>query len=147
MAEGKTIHLHSVAETQSFAQRMAEGMNPGMVIALTGNLGSGKTTFTQGFAAGMGISETVGSPTFKLVSEYRGDRLTLYHVDCYRLQDSADFLNIGGEDWINPYQGITVIEWAERIEALLPADTVRLHFTRLVDQPEGRTVTIQGWKP
>ena len=88
----------SVTETQSFAADLANSLPAGIVIALIGNLGSGKTTFTQGFAKGLGISEHVGSPTFKLVSEYDGQKGKLIHVDAYRLEGIDDFLNIGGED-------------------------------------------------
>ena len=72
------------------------------MISLNGNLGAGKTTFAQGFAKGMGIKQHVGSPTFKLVSEYIGDEMNLYHVDCYRLNGIADFLNMGGETLLLP---------------------------------------------
>ena len=96
----KEIVFNSFKETQSFAADFAKTIPPGTVIGLLGNLGTGKTTFSQGFANGLGIKDKVISPTFKLVSEYNSDP-PLYHIDCYRLDSSFDFLNIGGEEFIN----------------------------------------------
>ena len=102
----------SPEETKEFASQLAKKVPDGKIIALIGNLGTGKTTLSQGFALGMNIDESVISPTFKLVSEYYGDR-TLNHIDCYRLESSSDFLNIGGENLINCEDGVTLIEWAD----------------------------------
>lgn len=139
------MQFHSAEETQAFAQNMAAKLKQGTVVALLGNLGTGKTTFTQGFARGLGIEEKVGSPTFKLVSEYHESKNTLYHVDCYRLKGPEEFLNIGGESLLDPQDGITLIEWAERIEAILPEDTVRINFNRIAGKPDQRQVEIRGW--
>ena len=102
--------LNSVQEMQTFAKNLAKKIPGGTIIALIGNLGSGKTTFSQGFARGLGIQDSVISPTFKLVSEYEGTHYPLYHIDCYRLDSPEDFLNIGGENYLNPENGITIIE-------------------------------------
>ena len=85
-------------ETKNLASKIAKKIKMGSVIALNGDLGSGKTTFSQGFAKGLGINQHVGSPTFKLVSEYSGSTMKLYHVDCYRLKNCEEFLNLGGEN-------------------------------------------------
>ena len=90
---------NSEDETKNFAEKIAKNISVGKVIALNGDLGTGKTTFTQGFATAMGISESVGSPTFKLISEYLGEKYWLYHIDAYRLNNVNEFLNIGGEDY------------------------------------------------
>jgi len=136
-------HLKSARETQRFAADIASRVSPGMVFALVGELGTGKTTFAQGFAEGLGITEHVGSPTFKLVSEYQGDELMLYHVDCYRINHPSEFLNIGGENYLYPENGVTLIEWADRIATLLPAEVITLKFFRIPGKPDERKIVFQ----
>ena len=136
----------SVTETQSFAADLANSLPAGIVIALIGNLGSGKTTFTQGFAKGIGISENVGSPTFKLVSEYDGQKGKLIHVDAYRLEGIDDFLNIGGEDILATPKAIIVIEWGDKLESILPPDAIRISFERVLDVENERLISIKGLK-
>ena len=138
------IECHSVEETQSFAAKLSQKFPVGSVVALIGNLGTGKTTFTQGFAKGLGINEHVGSPTFKLVSEYEGDSHNLYHIDCYRLENSTDFLNIGGEAFLAPETGVTLMEWAEIIGDILPEETMTIRFSRIEGKPESRQIKVEG---
>ena len=138
------IKCHSVEETQSFAAELSQKLLVGSVVALIGNLGTGKTTFTQGFAKGLGINEHVGSPTFKLVSEYEGDPHKLYHIDCYRLENSTDFLNIGGEAFLAPETGVTLMEWAEIIGDILPEETMTIRFSRIEGKPESRQIKVEG---
>jgi len=133
-----------VQETKKFASRISKKIRQGQVIALNGDLGSGKTTFSQGFAKGLGIDQHVGSPTFKLVSEYVGFDLRLYHVDCYRLNNIEEFLNLGGENLLLPEKGITLIEWANIIHDLLPQDTIEIKFTRFKDNPAKRLLGVTG---
>ena len=97
-------------------------------LLLYGKAGTGKTTFTQGFASAMGIKERVGSPTFKLVSEYSGKNGSLYHIDAYRLDGAKEFLNIGGEDYLYPQNGITIIEWANLISDLLDEKIIYIYM-------------------
>ena len=134
----------SVTETQSFASDLANSLPMGTVIALIGNLGSGKTTFTQGFAKGFGINEHVGSPTFKLVSEYDGKKGKLIHVDAYRLHGIDDFLNIGGEDILVTPNSIILIEWADKLESILPPEAIRISFERVLDAENERVISIRG---
>lgn len=136
----------SLEETMSFAAEMATSISHGTVIALIGDLGTGKTAFSQGFAWGLGIKDFVNSPTFKLVSQY--DRLDghLYHVDCYRLDGPQDFINIGGENFLYPLEGITLIEWANIIEEIIPSNSIWIRFSRNPDFPERRILAINGWK-
>ena len=136
----------SVTETQSFAADLANSLPAGIVIALIGNLGSGKTTFTQGFAKGLGISENVGSPTFKLVSEYDGQKGKLIHVDAYRLEGIDDFLNIGGEDILATPKAIILIEWGDKLKSILPPDAIRISFERVLDVENERLISIKGLK-
>ena len=123
----KEIVFNSIKETQSFAADFAKTIPPGTVIGLLGNLGTGKTTFSQGFANGLGIKDKVISPTFKLVSEYNSSP-PLYHIDCYRLDSSFDFLNIGGEEFINSNKSITLIEWADLFPNLIPKNSKWFYF-------------------
>ena len=142
-----TINLESVSATQNFASEMATKIQSPCVIAMTGELGSGKTTFTQGFARGMGIKDNVGSPTFKLVSEYQGEHLLLNHVDCYRLENEKDFFNIGGEKYLEPDGAITIIEWSEKIVKVVPHDAIKIEFKRIPEKPDSRSLVIEGWTP
>ena len=137
----------SVTETQSFAADLANSLSTEIVIALIGDLGSGKTTFAQGFAEGLGISEHVGSPTFKLVSEYDGQKGKLIHVDAYRLEGIDDFLNIGGEDILATPKAIILIEWGDKLESILPPDAIRISFKRVLDVENERLISIKGLKP
>ena len=139
------ILCDSVEETKCFAFDFATKIQKGTVISLNGNLGAGKTTFAQGFAKGMGIKQHVGSPTFKLVSEYIGDEMNLYHVDCYRLNGVADFLNMGGETLLLPENGVCLFEWASIIEEVLPENVIKIDFTRFKDHPERRRLNIFGF--
>ena len=140
------IHCNSADETKKFASKIAKKIKIGSVIALNGDLGSGKTTFSQGFAKGLGVHQHVGSPTFKLVSEYSGYTMKLYHVDCYRLNNSEEFLNLGGENLLLPHDGITLIEWANLIEELLPLDSIEIKFLRFKDNKTKRLLRISGYK-
>ena len=138
------IICNTVQETKKFASKVSKKIKQGQVIALNGDLGSGKTTFSQGFAKGLGIDQHVGSPTFKIVSEYIGFNLKLYHVDCYRLNNIEEFLNLGGENLLLPDKGITLIEWANIIQEILPQDIVEIKFTRFKDDPAKRLLSITG---
>ena len=138
------IFSNSVQETKKFAKEISKKIKQSQVVALKGDLGSGKTTFSQGFAKGLGIDQHVGSPTFKLVSEYVGSSLNLYHVDCYRLNNIQEFLNLGGENLLLPDNGITLIEWADIIQELLPKGTIEIEFSRVKDNPNKRILRISG---
>ena len=109
----------SIEETQKVAKNLAKKTPPGSVIALIGELGAGKTTFTKGFAREMGVKDPVTSPTFKLVSEYKGKKYVLNHVDAYRMEGPKDFLNIGGEEYLTAKKSITIIEWGDLLSDLL----------------------------
>ena len=140
------ILCRSVEETKRFAFELAMKIEKGTVISLNGNLGAGKTTFVQGFAEGMGIKQHVGSPTFKLVSEYIGNKMNLYHVDCYRLNGVDDFLNMGGETLLLPENGVSLFEWASIIKEVLPKNVIKIDFTRFKDHPERRRLNIFGFR-
>lgn len=122
----KEFHTDSPAATARVAAGIAADLQPGTVIALHGDLGAGKTCFTQGLADALGIQQDIVSPTYTLVSEYHG-RLKLNHIDLYRVRNPNEALNLGIEDYLFP-DGVTVIEWAERIASLLPANTMHIRL-------------------
>ena len=105
---------HSPAETEAFGEKFGRSARSGRVIALSGELGAGKTQFVKGLARGLDIAERVHSPTFTLVNEYGGGRLKLFHLDLYRLETREQILAAGIEEFLKP-DGVSVIEWAERI--------------------------------
>ncbi|HLP76409.1 MAG TPA: tRNA (adenosine(37)-N6)-threonylcarbamoyltransferase complex ATPase subunit type 1 TsaE [Candidatus Paceibacterota bacterium] len=104
---------HSPAETEALGETWGRSATSGLVIALSGDLGAGKTQLVKGIARGLGYSGRVHSPTFTLVNVYSGGRLTLFHLDLYRLETREQILSTGFEEYLNP-DGVTVIEWAER---------------------------------
>ncbi len=112
---------NSAEDTFAFGQRLGREAVPGEIICLDGDLGVGKTVFTQGFAAGLGIDDYVNSPTFNIVKEYEGGRLPLYHFDVYRIGDPSEMEEIGYEDYFYG-QGVSIIEWPGQIEELLPKE-------------------------
>jgi tRNA threonylcarbamoyladenosine biosynthesis protein TsaE len=115
----------SPAQTRALAAELLHRLRPGAVLAFHGNLGAGKTCFIQGLADAMGITDPVSSPTYTLINEYCGENLRLYHMDLYRLGDPEEAWGLGLDEYLEA-GGITVIEWAERAEELLPPGT--LHF-------------------
>ena len=106
---------HGPAETESLGERWGRAAQHGLVIGLSGDLGAGKTQLVKGLARGLGITARVHSPTFTLVNEYGGGRLRLFHLDLYRLETRGQMVSAGLEEFLQP-DGVTVIEWAERLE-------------------------------
>ena len=139
----KKIITSSSIETKDFAKNLAKGIPVGTIVALIGDLGSGKTTFAQGFAEGLDIYESIVSPTFKLVSEYDGGKCKLIHVDTYRLDSVEEFLNICGEDIIRTPGAIILIEWADKIIDILPPETVQIDFLRISKIENERELSIK----
>lgn len=119
------LESHSAEETFRIGKEIGEQASPGKVYTLVGDLGVGKTVFTQGVAGGLGITEPVSSPTFTIVQQYEEGRLPLYHFDVYRIGDLEEMEEIGYEDLFYG-EGLCLIEWAGRIEELLPE-----HYTRI----------------
>lgn len=135
LAEGSNYmifekQINALEETQALAMRLAALVEPQYVITLEGDLGAGKTTFTQSFAKGLGIKRTVNSPTFTIMKQYEG-RLPLNHLDVYRLENSDEDL---GWDEIFYGDAVTVVEWAHLIEADLPTERLAIEITRIDDQ-------------
>lgn len=124
------IYSQSEAETEAFGRALGHLLRPGDVLALIGNLGAGKTCLTRGIAAGLDVAEPITSPTFILVAEYQTPRgFVFFHADCYRFGDAIpEAVDIGLDELMNG-RGVLVVEWAERVEALLPADHLRVTLT------------------
>lgn len=119
------IDSYSGKDTYELGYRMGAKAQKGEVYCLSGDLGVGKTVFTQGFAKGLGIEEAVSSPTFTIIQEYEAGRLPLYHFDVYRIGDIEEMEEIGYEDYFYG-NGVCLIEWAELIDELLPKDRTRI---------------------
>ncbi len=130
-------------QTQTLGKQLSLSLKRGDVLALCGDLGSGKTTFVQGVAVGLGVDETVTSPSFVLAHEYSGKELTIYHLDLFRLEKEEDVETIGIEDYMAP-DGVTLVEWADKIPEILPADYVKLQFETKSDQLRIVTATPHG---
>ena len=139
------LETESAAETQAVAAQLARRLRGGDVVALVGDLGAGKTAFTQGLAAGLGITAPVTSPTFVLINRYRAaDGRVLQHADCYRLADaSAEMWDIGLTDLMAGDE-IVVIEWADRIADLLPAERLEITFAYLAENRRRLTFVGHG---
>lgn len=114
-----SIISHNPDETFAFGQRLAVSLRRGDVLALTGELGAGKTHLVKGIAHGLGIETEITSPTFTLIHEHTGGVLTLFHIDLYRLESAGEALNIGLDEYFEP-GGVTVVEWAGRFPELIP---------------------------
>ncbi len=126
-ADTFALVTHSPEETQRLGARLAALLQPGDVIALQGELGSGKTQFVKGLARGLGVHESVHSPTFILANEHRSGRLPLFHVDAYRISTAAEAIGFGLEDYLDA-DGVTAVEWAERISSALPDECLWIEF-------------------
>ena len=116
-------------DTFEIARRYGEKASPGEIIALTGDLGAGKTVFTKGFASGLGIKEPVSSPTFTIMQQYEDGRLPLYHFDVYRIGDADEMDETGYEDCFSG-GGVTIVEWADIIRELMPPDTIWIKIVK-----------------
>lgn len=131
----------SPAETARLGEKIARALGSGMVLALEGDLGAGKTCFVSGLAKGLGYQGEVSSPTFSLVNEYIGGRIPLYHFDMYRVTGWEDLYSTGFFDYLET-EGALAVEWSENISAALPDDTI---YITLEKQDEtARKITITG---
>lgn len=138
----KTVVLTNEDETRRFGEELGSKLEPGTIIALTGDLGAGKTTLSKAIAKGLGVTDTITSPTFTIVCEYDSGRLPLYHFDVYRVNDSEELFEIGFDDYIHG-KGVCLIEWANLLEeGLLPesAMNINLEYGKTEDE---RILTIE----
>ena len=133
-------------DTYELGEKIGQMAKPGMVISLTGDLGVGKTVFTQGLAKGLGIEEPVNSPTFTIVQVYEEGRLPLYHFDVYRIGDIEEMYEIGYEDYFYG-EGVCLIEWADLIREILPEQMCRVTIEKDLEKGfDYRKITLEGFK-
>lgn len=136
-----TFHTKTEQETIQLGEKIGRLLKKGDIIAMQGTLAAGKTTITKGIARALEITDTITSPTFCLISEYYG-RMPLYHFDVYRLEGTEDFINLGADDMLYG-DGVSIIEWSEKIMDELPSRTIIL---RLTPQEDGsRIIEIENW--
>jgi tRNA threonylcarbamoyladenosine biosynthesis protein TsaE len=129
----RTFTCGSPTETRALGEQLGSRLGPGSVVACIGELGAGKTCFLQGLCRGLGVLGDVTSPTFVLVNEYRG-RLPVHHLDAYRTGSLTELVDLGVEELLHG-DGVTVIEWADKLRPLLPAHAITVTFTGLGDEP------------
>lgn len=132
---------HSPEETEHIGEMLGRRLRPGTVVAYRGGLGMGKTAFTRGLARGLGCAGRVTSPTFTIVNEYDG-ATPLFHFDMYRLGSSGELFDIGWEDYLTR-GGVCAVEWSERVDDAMPADTLWVDIARGTDESD-RIITITG---
>lgn len=132
---------HSENETKLIGKKFAEKLKKGDVIVLTGELGSGKTKFTEGVLEYFGLENEISSPTFNIVNEYISKNINIYHFDVYRLEDEDEFYAIGGEEYFG--KGICLIEWGEMIESVLPKKYIHITFNRNYENDDSREIVLE----
>lgn len=138
------IETRSPEETFQFGEKLGREAKPGQIYTLNGDLGTGKTVFTQGFAAGLGITEPVNSPTFTIVQIYEEGHMPFYHFDVYRIGDVEEMDEIGYEDCFYG-EGVCLIEWAELIEEILPEHVIAVTIEKDLEQGfDYRKITLTG---
>ena len=136
------IESFSAEETYELGKKLGSEANPGDVLTLIGDLGVGKTVFTQGFADGLGITEPISSPTFTIVQVYEEGRLPFYHFDVYRIADPEEMDEIGYEDYFFG-KGVCLIEWASLIEELIPEHATEIRIEKVLEKGfDYRKITI-----
>ena len=142
MRIAETVVSRSPEETRAIGARLGARLGSGAVVGCIGELGAGKTCFLQGLAAGLGVTSEVTSPTFVLVNCYRG-RLPVYHLDAYRTESLSEVLDLGVEEMFHG-DGVTMIEWADKLLPLLPADAVIVRISGLGDEPREIVIERRG---
>lgn len=135
-----TFTSHNESETKDFAKKLASKLNIGDIIVLSGELGSGKTKFTEGFLSYFGLENEISSPTFTIVNEYKNSKSTIFHFDVYRLENIDEFYAIGGEEYFN--SGICIIEWGEIIKDALPKDYIEITLKKDLSDENIRHLNI-----
>ena len=133
--------------TMQIAEKYAKSIKSPCVISLVGDLGAGKTTFSKGFAKGMGVKEIVTSPTFTILNEYKGDKMPLYHFDMYRLSSMEEAEGCGFLEYfdLSKLDGVVLVEWAENVKGLLPALHIEISFKKLDENKREISITVKGW--
>ena len=132
---------HGPSDTERLGRELAARLSAGSVVAFTGDLGAGKTAFTRGLAAGLGVTDRVTSPTFTIVNEYGGGRLPLFHFDLYRLTSPEELYDIGWEDYLRR-DGVCAVEWSENVPEAFDGTEIRVTITKTDEAT--RRITVEG---
>lgn len=136
------IKINGLEETKEFGIKLGKLLNGGDILCLNGDLGAGKTTLTKSIGIGLGVTDYITSPTFALINEYEG-RVPVYHFDVYRLENVEDLYDLGFDDYFYG-KGISIIEWADKIEKLLPEERIVLDIEKGEDE-NSRVINITGY--
>ena len=136
----KNFNIQEENETKFLAEEISKISKKGDVIAISGDMGSGKTTFSKGFASGLGFSDEILSPTYSILNEYKFNGKSLYHFDLYRLKSVNEFLEIGGIEYLNDKKSISLIEWPELIKEMVSDNIIEIKFEHLSEQERKITV-------
>ena len=141
----KSLQINSISSSQTMkiAKTLAKYLSVGDTIVLTGELGAGKTKFTEGFLSYFNLQNEISSPTFNIVNEYNTNTVNIYHFDVYRLSDIDEFYAIGGEEYFD--KGICLIEWGELIEDALPLEYIKISFNKNSTQEDTRLLDIKAF--
>ncbi len=141
----KALQINSISsdQTMQIAKTLAKYLSVGDTIILTGELGAGKTKFTEGFLSYFNLQNEISSPTFNIVNEYNTNTVNIYHFDVYRLSDIDEFYAIGGEEYFD--KGICLIEWGELIEDALPLEYIKIFFNKDTTQEDTRLLDIKAF--
>ena len=139
--KSKTIESNGVLQTQKLAVNLAKTLIAGDILCLYGNLGSGKTTFVQSLAKGLGINKRIISPTFIMIRQYKINRYNFYHIDLYRTKTKEDLLSLGMDEILKDKNNIIAIEWAENLLDLLPKERIDLKFEYINENSRKITIT------
>ena len=142
----KTIkrEMKNAEETKKFAKKIAQKLkNKNAIIILTGELGSGKTKFVEGFLEQFNLQDEISSPTFTIINEYDSEKINIYHFDVYRLENTDEFYEIGGEEYFE--KGICLIEWGEFIQDILPKDYLQIIFEKNLSDENKRMITLKAF--
>ena len=135
------LESYSEQETKNIARNIASKIDKKTVIVLNGELGAGKTKFTEGFLSYFGLENEISSPTFTIVNEYKNEKVSIYHFDVYRLADIDEFYAIGGEEYFS--KGICIIEWGEIIKDALPQHYIKIDIQKDEENLEKRIIGIE----
>jgi tRNA threonylcarbamoyladenosine biosynthesis protein TsaE len=143
MTHDFVITTRSTDETRTFGKEFAAKLYGGNVVSLYGDLGSGKTQIVKGICLGLGVTQTVNSPTFIIVNEYSSERFPkIFHFDLYRMKTQNEILNMGFLDYIDS-SSIVLIEWPERVEDILPKGTIKIHIAHTVEEENWRWIKLE----
>ena len=137
------IKLNGLKDTEEFGIRFGKLLKPGDIVCLNGDLGAGKTTMTKSIGIGLDVEEYITSPTFTLINMYKG-RMVVYHFDVYRLENVDELYDLGFDEYFFG-EGVCIIEWAEKIDRLIPKDRIIIDIKKLTDNIDERILHISGY--